>query len=261
MRIVVCTKQTPDTTAQKRMNESFRLDRAGVEGVINPFDEYAVEEALRLKDRLGAEVTLLCMGPASAQEALRRGLAMGADNAVLVSDDRLVGSDVLATGYVLAQALRKLQWDIVLCGMASTDAGTSLVPGIISAHLGIPYIGWVNADLDLRDGVVVARRTSERGYDVVEAKLPAVVTVTKAIGEPRYPTMKGIMQAKKKELTLWSLADLDVDPSRVGAPAARTKVLKVAAPPPKAKGVVYKDLSPQEAAQRIVDFLIEKKLI
>jgi electron transfer flavoprotein beta subunit len=243
------------------MNDAFRLDRASVEGVINPFDEYAIEEALRLKDRLGAEVTLLCMGPASAQEALRRGLAMGADNAVLISDDRLVGSDALATGYVLAQGLRKMQWDLALCGMASTDAGTSLVPGIISAHLGLPYIGWVNADLEFKDGTVVVHRTSEKGYDVVEARLPAIISITKAIGEPRYPTMKGIMQAKKKELVLWSLADLDVDPSRVGATAARTRVLNVSTPPPKPKGVVYKDLSPQEAAQKIVEFLVDKKLI
>ncbi len=261
MKIVVCTKQTPDTTAQKRMNEAFRLDRASVEGVINPFDEYAIEEALRLKDRLGAEVTLLCMGPSSAQESLRRGLAMGADNAVLVTDDRLIGSDALATGYVLAQALRKLEWDLVVCGMASTDAGTSLVPGIVSAHLDIPFVGWVNADLEFRDGTVVARRTSEKGYEVIEAKLPALVTITKAIGEPRYPTMKGIMQAKKKELTLWSLNDLDVDPNRVGAGAALTKVLSVTTPPPKPKGTVYKDLSAQEAAKKIVEFLVERKLI
>ncbi len=261
MRIVVCTKQTPDTTAQKRMNEELRLDRASVEGVINPFDEYAIEEALRLKDRLGADVTLLCMGPMSAQEALRRGLAMGADNAVLVTDERLVGSDALATGLVLAQALRKLSWDLIICGMASTDAGTSLVPGIISARLGLPYIGWVNADLEFGDGTVRAHRTSEKGYDVIEAALPAVVSITKAIGEPRYPTMKGIMQAKKKELTVWSLDDIGVDPSQVGSGAAKTKVLAVSSPPPKSKGVVYRDLSPHEAAQKILEFLVEKKLI
>ncbi|HMA36547.1 MAG TPA: electron transfer flavoprotein subunit beta/FixA family protein, partial [Chloroflexia bacterium] len=196
MNIVVCMKQVPDTTAEKQLQADGTLDRASVPAVVNPWDEYAIETALRLKEAQGGEITLLCMGPENAPETIRRGLAMGADKGVLVSDPALHGSDLWATGYVLAQALKKLSFDLVLFGSQSTDAGGGVVYGIVAELLGLPQISWVN-QIEVGAGTVRGQRLSDAGFDVVEAALPAVVSITQTPYEPRYPTLPNIMKAKK----------------------------------------------------------------
>lgn len=257
MNIIVCVKQTPDTTAEKRLGADNRLDRAGVENILNPFDEYAIEEAIQIKEKQGGEVTLLCLGPQSAEQALRKGLAMGADNAVLVSDPALSGSDTLGTAYALAQALRKLPFDLILTGMQSTDARTGQVPAAIGEFLELPVLS-LASKLEIGEGAARIQRQVEGGYVVLEGKLPALVSVVKGINEPRYPGVKGIMMAKRKEIKVFSAADLALDPTLIGAGGAHTKVLAASKPAPRAKGVVIKD-DPDTAARKLADYLAEIK--
>lgn len=259
MNIVICIKQTPDTTVEKRLNDDLRLDRT-VEAVINPFDEYTVEQSLKIKDEVGGEVTALCMGLDSAQATLRKALAMGVDKAVLVTDPALVGCDIWATAHVLAQALRKLPYDLVLCGPASTDAMSGLVPGGIAEALGLPQLTYA-AKVMVRGDKVTIHRQADQGMLVVESQLPALVGVTKAIGEPRYPSLRGIMQAQRKPIQKWSLADVGVDPSLVGVAGSREQVVGYTKPPARQKGEVVKESDPQAAAKRIVDFLVAKKML
>jgi electron transfer flavoprotein beta subunit len=260
LNIVVCVKQVPDTTAEKRLGADYRLDRAGVESILNPFDEYAIEEALRIKEAQGAEITLLCMGPQSADGALRKGLAMGCDNAVLISDTGLAGTDSLGTAHALATGLKKLKFDLVLMGMQSTDARTGQVPAAMAAFLDLPLLTQA-AKLEVDGGKGTARicRQADGGMLVLEAHLPAVISVIKGINEPRYPALRGIMMAKKKEIRLWSITDVGLDMLLVGG-AARTKVLSVSKPAPRAKGVVIKD-DAATAARKVADYLHEIKVI
>ncbi len=260
MNIIVCIKQVPDTTAEKQLQADGTLDRAGVPAVVNPWDEYAVETALRIREAQGGEVTLLCMGPTNAPETIRRGLAMGADKGVLVTDPALHGSDMWATGHVLAQALKKLPFDLALFGSQSTDAGGGIVYGIIAEILGLPQVSWVN-QIEVGDGKVRGQRLSDTGFDVVEAALPAVVSITQTPYEPRYPTLPNIMKAKKKELRTWSLAEIGVDPGQVGLGAARTAVVGTERPPTGRQTQVYVADDPATTATVIADFLAARKLI
>lgn len=259
MNIVVCVKQVPDTTAEKRLDANLRLDRASVDNIINPFDEYAIEEGLRLQEAHGGEVALLCMGTESAQETLRKGLAMGADRGVLVTDPALAGSDAWATSYVLAQALKRMSYDVILCGMQTTDSGTAQVPGGVAEFLGLPQLTWANK-VEISDGKATIQRQSDAGHDVVEAPLPVVISVIKGINEPRYPSLKGIMQARRKELQIWSLGDLGISQGMVGVLGAKTKVLGYSRPAPRAKGQLIQEDS-QTAATRIADFLVQAKVL
>ena len=258
MNIVVCVKQVPDTTAEKKLDANNRLDRKSVENILNPFDEYAVEEALRLKEKHGGTVTALCVGPESAKEAIRKAVAMGVDKGALVSDAAMAGSDALATAFVLSQALKKVEHDIIIFGMQSTDALTAIVPAAVSQFLGIPHHGYTNK-ITVGDGEVACNRASDAGYDVVVSKLPAAVSVTKAINEPRYASLRGIMQSRKAEITTFSLADLGIDPSTVGAGAAQTKVLSYIKPAPRQAGTVVKDDG--QAAVQVAEFLVLRKII
>jgi electron transfer flavoprotein beta subunit len=260
LNIVVCIKQVPDTTAEKKLDKEFRLDRTSVDNIINPFDEYAVEEALRLKEAQGGEVTVLCMGPESALDAIRKALAMGADKGVQVTDPALAGSDALATAYVLAQAVKKLSPELVLCGMEATDSRTAQVPSALAEYLGWPQLTWANK-LEVAGGKASIQRTSDAGYDVVEAPLPAVASVTKAINEPRYPSLKGIMMAKKKEVLTFALSDVGVEAGSVGQKAAKTTVLSFVIPPPRGKGQVLAPKTAAEAAVAIADYLEREKLL
>ncbi len=260
MNIVVCIKQVPDTTAEKKLDKDLRLDRTSVENIINPFDEYAVEEALRLKEAQGGEVTVLSMGPESALDAIRKALAMGADKGAQVTDPALAGSDALATAYVLAQAIKKLSPDLVLCGMEATDSRTGQVPSALAEFLSWPQLTWANK-LEVAGGKASIQRASDAGYDVVEATLPAVVSVTKAINEPRYPSLKGIMMARKKPVDTFSLADIGVEAGKVGQKAAKTSVLSFVVPPPRGKGQVIAPKTAAEAAVAIADYLQQEKLI
>ncbi|MGH2464476.1 MAG: electron transfer flavoprotein subunit beta/FixA family protein, partial [Candidatus Limnocylindrales bacterium] len=210
MRIVVLAKPVPDTTGQERLGPDLRVDRVGVPAVVNANDEYALEAALKLVEAAGeGEVTLLAMAPAGAPETLRKALAMGAHRAVLVTDPALGGSDTLTTVRVLAAALRRLEYDLVLAGADTSDGGGGVVAAGIAVTLGLPYLSYaarIEPKVEPAPGHVVVHRLSAVGYDQLEAGLPALVVATQALGEPRYPSLKGIMAARSKEILTWSLA-------------------------------------------------------
>jgi len=258
LNIVVCIKQVPDTAAEKKLNAELRLERTGIENIPNPFDEYAIEEALRTKEAQGGAVTALCMGPEGAKEALRKAIAMGVEKAVLVTDPKLAGADAWSTAYVLSQALKKTEYDLIFCGMQSTDAATALVPSALAEFLGVPQHTYT-VKLEVGDGQVTSQRQTENGYDVVNSPTPALVGVVKGINEPRYPSLKGIMQAKRTEITVWSLADLGVDASEVGASGAKEKVLSFSPREPRKGGQVIQDEG--DAASKVAEFLTFKKVL
>ena len=260
MRIVVLAKPVPDTTGQERLGPDLRVDRAASPAVVNANDDYAIEAALKLREAAGeGSVTLLAMAPETAPETLRKALAMGVDSGVLVTDPSLAGSDTLSTARVLAAALGKLEYDLVLAGADTSDGGTGTVAAGIATLLGLPYLSYA-AKIEPTGEVVKVRRISPTGYDVLEAPLPALVVATQALGEPRYPSLKGIMAARSKEIVAWSLADLGLDPSEVGGAVASTRVLRAEAPPARAATRVIRAPA-AEAAGQLVDFLAERRLI
>jgi electron transfer flavoprotein beta subunit len=260
VKIVVTVKQVPATTADKRYTSDLRLDRASAESIINPLDEYAIEQALRLAESGAVEsVAYLSMGPEQAGEALRRALAMGGDEAYLVTDEALAGADEWATAKVLAAALDKLAPDVALMGMASDDARGSLVPGAVAAIRGLPLLSY-GSELSLADGVARIRRLTATGFDMVEAPLPVVASVTDQVGEPRYASLKGIMAAKRKPLETWSLADLGLDAGALHG-SALTRVVEARPPEEKPPTERIENVGPDEAAAKIADWLAARKLI
>lgn len=260
MRIVVCVKQVPDTWSEKVLSPSdHTLDRSAADGVIDELDTYAVEEALRLKEaHPDTTVVVLGMGPAPASEALRKALQMGADEAVHVLDDALHGSDALATSLVLAKAIERIGYDLVITGSESTDARMGVVAAMLAERLGVPQAtlaGSVEVD---GSTLRVKRMTGTQTLDV-EAELPAVVSVLEKINEPRYPSFKGIMAAKNKPSATWSLADLGVDPSSVGLAGAATAVIDSAQRPARGERTIISDDG--NAGVLIADFLVARKLL
>jgi electron transfer flavoprotein beta subunit len=257
MKIAVCVKQVPE--GNRRIDpETKRLDRSG-EGALNAFDANAVEEALRLKGATGeGEIVLVSMGPQKAQDALRKALAMGADRAVLVSDDAASGSDLVATSYALAKALEREAADLVLFGQQAGDSDGALLWAAVADRLRLPVVSQA-AEITHADGKLTVKRQTEFGYDVIEAPLPAVVAVSDAINEPRYPSLKGIMGAKSKPQETVSLGDLGVEPERAGEQGSRTAVYALNEPP--ARGDSRKIDGDGNAAQAVVDFLAEKRLL
>ena len=235
--------------------------RTGVETVLNPFDEYAIEAALQLRDKLadGSTVTIVSMAPESGKDVVRKALAMGADDAVMLSDDAFAGSDVWGTAYVLAAGLKKNGFDLVLCGTQSTDAITGDVPGMIAEFLGVPALTYAR-ELTIADGRLRVKRETETGYQVVSGALPALASVTKSANEPRYPSLKGIMGAKRKEIRTFAAADLDLS-KPVGAAGARTEVLALATPPAREKGRMHTAADGAEGARAIADFLRQRSLL
>jgi electron transfer flavoprotein beta subunit len=262
LKIIVSVKLVPDTNADKRIDPSTkRLVRTGVDTVLNPFDEYAIEAALQLRDKLadGSTVTIVSMVPESGKEVVRKALAMGADDAVMLSDPALAGSDLWGTAYVLAAGLRKVGFDLVLCGTQSTDAITGDVPGMLAEFLGVP--GLTNArELAVADGRLRVKRETDTGYQTVSAPLPALASVTKSANEPRYPSLKGIMGAKKKDIKTLAIADLGLTLA-VGSDGARTEVLDLATPPAREKGRTVTASDGAEGARAVVDFLKSRKLL
>lgn len=259
MKIVVLVKHVPDPAAEWRYSDDRTLDRAGMDGHLSELDEYAVEQAISLVEKgLPATITFLTMGPAAAAEGLRKALAMGGDDAVHISDETLHGSDALSTSLVLARALERIGFDLVVCGMASTDAQMSVVPAMVADRLGVPQVTFASA-LSVTDGSVTVRRDGDTAVEEVAADLPAVVSVTDQTGEARYPSFKAIIAGKKKPVTTWTLGDLDVDPARVGMGGAATVVRTAAAKPPRQAGAVVVDDG--EAATHIADFLVSQKLL
>jgi electron transfer flavoprotein beta subunit len=260
MRIVVCLKQVPATTAEKRYGADLRLDRAAAEAVINPLDEYAIEQALRLQEAGAVEsVGYLSMGPEQSAEALRRALAMGGDDATLVTDSALAGSDTWATARVLAAALDRLAPDVALLGMASDDARGSLVPGAVAAMRGLPLLSY-GAELRIEGSVARIRRLTAAGFDLIEAPLPVVASVTDQVGEPRYASLKGIMAAKRKPMETWSLADLGLSAGELHG-AALTRVVDARKPEAKAPTERIEGVGVDEAVARIVAWLVARKLV
>ena len=260
MNIVVCVKQVPDTTAKKELKLDFRLNREAVDSVVNPFDEYAIEEALRLKEVNGGEVIVLTMGPTTAEDTIRKALAMGADRGVLVSDSALEGTDWSGTCAVLSAALKRIPHDLVLTGTESTDARSGLVPGGLSEALGVPLLTYA-MKVELAGNAIRVNRQITGGYQEVEAQLPCVASIVKGANEPRYPSLKGIMSAKRKEIEKLSLQDLGIDPSSVGLDGARTAVTASDARAEKSAGEVVRPESAEDAARVIADFLQSRKYI
>ena len=259
MNIVACIKETPSTTAEKTFGPDMRLERRKEDAIPNPFDEYTIEEALRQQEKhAGSTVTILCMGPATASDTLRKALAMGGDRAVLVSDPALAGSDAIGTARVLAAALQKIGFDLALFGSAAADAYGVVVPSATAEFLGLPLLSYASK-LDLSGDTAKVQRAAEIGYNEAEAPLPALVSVVKAINEPRYPSMKGIMASKKKPLDTFSLADLGLDPSSVGGAAAREQAISSEKVSTQRKGELYQ--GNEGAADRVVAFLIEQKVL
>jgi electron transfer flavoprotein beta subunit len=256
MRIAVCVKHVPEGHA--RIDPaSKRLDRSG-EGALNHFDANAIEEALRLKGESDTEVVVLSMGPERAADSLRKALAMGADRAVLVADEAAAGSDLVATSRVLAAVLEREDADLVLFGQQASDADGAVLWAAVAERLKRPVVSQA-AELALEDGSLRVKRQTEFGYDVIAAPLPAVVAVSDAINEPRYPSLKGIMGAKKKPQDVLSLADLGLDAGAAGEAGSRTRVLALAEPP--ARGDARKLEGGAETAEAIVEFLSEKRLV
>lgn len=256
MKIAVCVKHVPEGNA-KIDPSTKRLDRAG-EGALNHFDANAVEEALRLKGDSDTEVVVVSLGPAKAADSLRKALAMGADRAVLISDDAAAGSDLVATSKLLAAALEKESADLVLFGQQASDSDGAVLWAAVAERLRRPVVSQA-AELSVNEGSLKVKRQTEFGYDLIESPLPAVVAVSDAINEPRYPSLKGIMGAKKKPFDTLSLADIGVDAGDAGESGSKTEVLGLSEPP--SRGDARKIEDDGNAAQAILDFLAEKRLV
>lgn len=255
MRYVVCIKQVPETTDVKINPATNTLMREGVASIINPFDMYAIEEALRMKGRMGGTVTVLTMGPPQAETALREAISMGADEAILVSDRAFAGSDTWATSYTLAMAIKKMgDCSLIVCGKQASDGDTAQVGPGIAAHLSLPQITYVRKVEALDEKRIVAERLMENGVEVIESPLPCVLTVVKEINEPRLPSLKGKMNAKKATITCWKAADLQADPKCLGLDGSPTKVVRIFTPPPRQGGQVFKG-EPDEIVGQLVEKL------
>ena len=264
MNIVVCVKQVPDTAADRKLRASdATLDRASVDGLINELDEYAIEEGLRIAEAQReaggqAEVTVLTMGPDKAADSIRKALSMGADQAVHLLDDGLAGSDALSTSYALAQVLEQIGFDLVICGSESTDARMGVMAPMLAERLGVPQAS-LAIKLEIDGSALRIRRVSEDGYFEVESTLPAVIGVVEKINEPRYPSFKGIMAAKKKPVQTMSLADAGIDPALVGLGGSATEVIDFAQRPPRQSGTIVKDEG--DGGAKVADFLAAQKFI
>lgn len=259
MNIVVCVKQVPDTNEVKIDPKTNTLIREGVPSIINPDDKNALEEAIKLKESEGAHITVISMGPPQAEKALREALAMGADDAILIGDRAFAGSDTLATSNTLAGALKKLDYDIIFAGRQAIDGDTAQVGPEIAEHLGIAQVTYVEK-VSVEGNELKVRRALEDGYETIKVQMPVLLTAIKELNEPRYMDIKNIFTAFKKEIKIWSAADIDVDKSLLGLAGSPTKVKKSATKEAKGKGEIV-DKAPKEAAAYAVLKLKEKHLI
>jgi electron transfer flavoprotein beta subunit len=260
MNIVVCIKQVPNTTDVRIDPVTNTLIREGVESVINPFDVYAIEEGVRLKERFTGKVTVVTMGPPQAEKALREAISLGCDEAVLVSDRKFAGSDTWATSYTLSCAIKKLgAFDVILCGKQASDGDTAQVGPGISTHLDIPQVTYVKKIEDIKDNKARVERMMEEGYDVVETPLPCLFTVVKEINTPRLPSLKGMMRSKSAKITQWTAADISAEPKSIGLDGSPTRVVKIFTPPPRKGGEILKgetaDVA-KEVAELLKDIVI-----
>ncbi len=250
MNIVVCIKQVPESTEVRVDPKTNALIREGVKSIVNPVDENAVEAGLQLRDQHGGKVTVITMGPPQAEEALRHTLAMGADEAILLSDPASRGSDTLATSYALAQMVRKIgAVDLILCGKQAIDGDTGQVGPGLAERLGLPQVTFA-IGMEVVEGKLQARRVLDDFFEVLEVKIPAVVTVVKQINEPRHPSMKNVLKAKRAEIVKWTLADLEADPKQTGFDGSPTQVVRVW-PPEKREGGKRVEGSAEEAVEEL----------
>ena len=259
MHIVVCIKQVPDTTQVRINPDTNTLMREGVAAIINPFDMYAIEEAVRLKERFGAKTTVISMGPPQADAALREAISLGIDNAILISDRAFAGSDTWATSYILSAAIKKLgDVDLIICGKQASDGDTAQVGPDIATHLNLPQATYVRkidkVDIEAKPGKMVLERLLEEGYVILEIELPALITVVKEINNPRIASLKGKMGAKKAVIPTWKFDDLGVDPKKIGLDGSPTRVVKIFSPAPKEGGRILNG-EPDEMVNEMVEAL------
>ena len=271
MKIVVCVKHVPDATADRHFESDNTVDRVGVDGLLSELDEYAVEQALQIKEKAAAgdggdvEVTALCIGPEGAVDAVRKALQMGADKAVHVTDEAIAGSDSIATSLVLAEAIKKIGSgadsgpDLIVCGMASTDGSMSVVPAMLAERLGLPQVTMASL-VETQGDQIRVKRDGDTATEVIGATLPVVLSVTDQTGEARYPSFKGIMAAKKKPLETWSLSDLGVEAEKVGLSVAWSQVEETTQRPPRSAGEIVTD-EDGSGAIALAEFLASKKFI
>jgi len=263
MNIAVCVKYVPDATGDRHFEDDRTVDRVGVDGLLSELDEYAVEQALQIKEKAenpdDVTVTAVCVGPEQAVDAVRKALQMGADQGVHVTDEAIAGSDAIATSLVLAKAIEKGSYDLVMCGMASTDGSMSVVPAMLAERLGLPQLTLASV-VEAQGDQVRIKRDGDTATEVVGGTMPLVLSVTDQSGEARYPSFKGIMAAKKKPLETLSLSDLGVDAGDVGLSVAWTEVEDTTARPPREAGEIVKD-EDGTGAKALADFLAAKKFI
>ena len=268
MNIIVCIKQVPNTADVRIDPATNTLIREGVDSIVNPFDMYAIEEAVRLREKYGGKITVICMGPLQAQDALKEAVSMGVDSAVLLSDRSFAGSDTWATSYILATAIRKLApYDLIICGKQASDGDTAQVGPGIAVNLDLPQITYVRKIEDLKpmneegkQGFIRAERLLEEGYEAVEASLPALITVVKEINEPRLPSLKGKIRANKMKIPVWNAEEINADPSRIGLRGSATEVKKIFSPPKRTAERMFTGEVKETAAQ-LAQELIDKGII
>lgn len=256
MNIIVCIKQVPETTEVRINPETNTLMREGVKSVINPFDMYAIEEGVRIKEKSGGKVTILTMGPPQAEGALREAVSLGADEPILLSDRAFAGSDTWATSYTLAAAIRKIKdYDLIICGKQASDGDTAQVGPGIAAHLDIPQVTYVKRIEELKDRAIRAQRMTEEGYEIIESPLPCLFTVVKEINSPRMPSLRGLMRARQAKIIHWTHKDLEVNSENLGLSGSPTQVVKVFSPPPRAQGEMLEG-DPEVVTQKLAEILI-----
>ncbi len=260
MKIIVCIKQVPDTTEIKIDPETNRIIREGVSAIINPFDTYALEEAIRLKERYGGETIVLSMGPPQAESALREALSLGMDKAILLSDGAFAGSDTLATSYTLGQAIKKIGFDLIICGKEAMDGSTGQVGPELAETLNIPHIAYVSKIVEIKDRKFKAERMMEDYYEILQTTLPLLVTVTKEINELRLPSLRGTIRAKKEEITRWSASDLEGKKERFGADGSPTRVIKIFHTEVRKSGIIL-DGNITEIAERLCQELKKQNIL
>ena len=261
LNIIVCIKQVPETTEVEIDPETGRLKREGVASVINPFDEFAVEEGIRLKERHDGTVKVLTMGPPMAEASLRDAIALGCDEAWLATDRAFAGADTLATSYTLALCIEKMEpYDLIICGLKTTDGDTGQVGPELAEHLGIPHVCYVNKILEVTGDTIQLTRMLDDGVETLEAPLPALITVTKEINQPRLATLRGRLKARKADIKRLTSKDISGDPAKFGLDGSATRVIKVFTPTPPAGGEVAEG-SPEELAERVLEKLIDCKVI
>ncbi len=259
MKIIVLVKQVPEVADVKVNPETGTLIRDGVPSILNPFDELAVEEGIRLKEKYEGEVTVITMGPPQAVDVLYKAMAMGADKAIHMTDRIFAGADTWVTALTLAEQIKKMEYDIVICGKQAIDGDTAQVGPEIAEILRIPQICYVRKlEIDDNGKHVIAHRENDEGYEVIRAKMPVLLTATKGLNEPRLPNIMGIMKAKKKPLEVVNAATLGVDEDRLGLKGSPTTVRKVFPPPKKAGGIIVEADDPKEVAKKLVEFLLKR---